>query len=208
MLVTGLALYLPSIAGQIGSRQAIKEVHPFAAAGWIVALLVVAAVGNRRVLRSTAREFDRFDADDRSWLRGGRAPQGRFNAGQEIHAIAQAAAATLFVISGSLLWLGERNTTLRLDGSIVLHDVATIATGLLVAGHLYLALIHPCTRPALRGIVDGTVDKEWARSHHAKWRPSSGEPTKPASSNAMLTGSLLALAFALALASVILIPSS
>jgi formate dehydrogenase subunit gamma len=39
----------------------------------------------------------------------------------------------------------------------------------LLAGHLYLALIHPATRHALRGMTVGTVRRDWARAHHRKW---------------------------------------
>ena len=39
----------------------------------------------------------------------------------------------------------------------------------LVAGHLYLAVLHPATRHALRGMTLGDVDEDWAREHHAKW---------------------------------------
>jgi len=41
----------------------------------------------------------------------------------------------------------------------------------LLVGHLYLALIHPATRHALRGVTLGTVSEEWADRHHAKWKP-------------------------------------
>ena len=37
------------------------------------------------------------------------------------------------------------------------------------AGHFFLAVVHPGTRPALRGMVLGTVDREWAAHHHAAW---------------------------------------
>ena len=80
-----------------------------------------------------------------------------------------AAFAFLFVVSGTLLWLGERDTRFRLDGTIVLHDVLTYASVALVAGHLYLAVIHPTTRHALRGITLGSVREDWAREHHSKW---------------------------------------
>ncbi len=39
----------------------------------------------------------------------------------------------------------------------------------LLAGHLYLSLIHPATRHALRGITSGSVEVEWARRHHPRW---------------------------------------
>ncbi len=119
------------------------------------------------------------------WLRsgglpaGGRPapPQGRFNAGQKAHAVVQAAVAVLFTISGSLLWLGERDHGLRFPSTIVLHDALTFLTTALVAGHLVLALLLPPTRPALQGMTKGTVDAAWARRHHAKW---TAEPMPPA----------------------------
>ncbi len=75
----------------------------------------------------------------------------------------------LFAFSGALLWLGERNTTLRFAGTIVLHDALTYLAVILVAGHLYLGLIAPRTRPALRGMIRGTVRESWAREQHSKW---------------------------------------
>ena len=39
----------------------------------------------------------------------------------------------------------------------------------LVAMHVYLAVLHPATRPAFRGITLGSVDREWAEHHHGAW---------------------------------------
>ena len=39
----------------------------------------------------------------------------------------------------------------------------------LLVGHLYLALIYPATRHALRGITVGSVRRDWAVEHHRKW---------------------------------------
>jgi len=35
------------------------------------------------------------------------------------------------------------------------HKAATVAAVLLVGGHLYMAVLNPSTRPALRGILTG-----------------------------------------------------
>jgi formate dehydrogenase subunit gamma len=169
LLGSGLVLYLPSLAAEIGRRPLVKDVHLFTALAWAAALVSVVVFGDRRGLRATARELDVFDADARRWLLGGRAPQGRFNAGRKLYAALTAAFALLFLVSGALLWLGERDTRFRLDGTIVLHDVLTYASVALVTGHLYLAVIHPTTRHALRGITLGTVREDWAREHHPKW---------------------------------------
>src|SRR6187431_403555 len=169
LLGSGLVLYLPSLATEIGRRPLVKDVHLFTALAWAIALLAVVALGDRRGLRATTRELDVFDADDRRWLLGRHVRQGRFNAGQKLNAALTAAFALLFAVSGALLWLGERDTRFRLDGTIVLHDILTYASVALVAGHLYLAVIHPTTRHALRGITRGSVREDWAREHHPKW---------------------------------------
>ena len=169
LLGTGLVLYLPRLSEFVGRRPLIKDVHFYTGVGWAIAILLIAAAGDRRGLRRTARELNLFDADDRRWLRGRRAPQGRFNAGQKLNAALTAAFALLFAVSGFLLWYGERDTRFRFAGTILLHDGVMYAALVLLVGHLYLALIYPRTRHALRGITLGTVREEWAREHHPKW---------------------------------------
>jgi formate dehydrogenase subunit gamma len=187
MLATGLVLYLPMLAQLISDRPLMKAMHLVAATGWLTALLLIAVLGDRRVLGRTRRELERFDADDLRWLRGRPAPQGRFNAGQKAHAVIQAALAVLFVVSGTLLWLGERNTAFRLPGTIALHDVAMYVAVTLVAGHVYMAFA-PRTRPSLEGMLDGTVSAAYAAEHHAKWRPAPDGALAPAPARARRAG--------------------
>jgi formate dehydrogenase subunit gamma len=169
LLGSGLCLYLPSLAELVGRRPLLKDIHVYTAVAWIVALALIVVVGDRRALARTAHEIDRFDADDRAWLRGRRRPQGRLNAGQKVNAIVTAAFAVLFTVTGTLLWLGERNTRFRLAGTILVHDWLTYVSLLIFLGHLYLAVIYPKTRHALNGMTRGWVDADWARRHHSKW---------------------------------------
>lgn len=169
LLATGLILYVPYLSEQVGRRPQVKEAHLLIAVAWAIALVALVVLGDRRGLRRTLADLDAFDADDRRWLRGRPAPQGRFNAGQKLNAALTAAFALLFAVSGTLLWLGERDSRFRLDSTIVLHDGLALLSLLLLIGHLYLALIHPSTRHALRGVTLGDVRADWAREHHAKW---------------------------------------
>ena len=172
LLGSGLVLYLPSLAIAVGRRPLVKDVHFWTGIAWVTALVLVVLLGDRRRLLRTAREIDRFDADDKVWLTGGgRAPQGRFNAGQKLNASLTAAFTILFFVSGMLLWLGERDTRFRFASTVVLHDGLMYVSLILLVGHLYLALIHPATRHALRGMTLGTVDADWAHVHHRKWTP-------------------------------------
>ncbi len=184
MFASGLVLYLPMFAQLFSDRPLMKGIHLVAAAGWLTALALVAILGDRRALRRTRRELERFDADDVLWLRRTKPapPQGRFNAGQKAHAIAQAALALLLTLSGLLLFAGERNTAFRLPGTIALHDWAMFAAGVLVAGHVWMALSTD-KLPALGGILHGTVPASYAASHHPKWvvpdPATAAPPTRP-----------------------------
>ena len=72
-------------------------------------------------------------------------------------------------VIGTVMFLGEVNAGFRGTAAILVHDLATWVSIPLIAGHLYLALLHPSTRPSLRGMVRGSVRRDWARRHHPKW---------------------------------------
>jgi formate dehydrogenase subunit gamma len=170
LLTTGLILYLPRLSMLVSRRQTVQYIHFWGGVAWLAALAAVIVLGGRRML-ATARELDSFDRDDLRWLRGGKAPQGRFNAGQKINAVLTAAFAILFGVSGLLLWFGEQDTRYRFASTVLLHDGLMYVSLLLLVGHLYLALIHPATRHALRGMTLGSVNADWAARHHTKWKP-------------------------------------
>jgi formate dehydrogenase subunit gamma len=169
MLATGLILYVPALSEAVARRNLVKNVHLFSAVAWALAIALVVVLGDRRRLADDWRSIETLDADDRRWLRGRRVAQGKFNAGQKVNTLLTASFAVLFVVSGFFLWLGERDHRFLLDGTGTVHETLTLASVGLLAGHLYLAVIHPSTRHALRGMTLGDVREDWAREHHAKW---------------------------------------
>jgi formate dehydrogenase subunit gamma len=169
MLATGLILYVPALSEAIARRNLVKNLHLLSAVVWALAIALVLVVGDRRRLAADWGELETIDADDRRWLLGRRVPQGRFNAGQKVNALLTAAFAILFVVSGFFLWLGERDHRFLLDGTGTVHETLMLVSVGLLAGHLYLAVIHPTTRHALRGMTLGDVREDWAREHHPKW---------------------------------------
>ena len=169
MLATGLVLYLPVLSEAVARRNLVKNVHIFTALAWAVAIALVVVLGDRKRLAAAWRDVESFDRDDRRWLRGRSVPQGRFNAGQKLNVILTSAFAVLFAVSGFFLWLGERDHRFLLDGAGTVHDTVMYLSVGLLAGHVYLAVIHPRTRHALRGITLGDVREDWAREHHPKW---------------------------------------
>jgi formate dehydrogenase subunit gamma len=199
MLLTGLVLYLPFLAQIFSSRPITKAIHLMAAIAWLAALALVAILGDHKALRRTRRDLERFDDADLLWLRTrGAAPAGRFNAGQKLHAIAQAALAVLFCVSGVLLWLGERNTSLRLPGTIALHDFCTLAATVLVAGHVWIAM-SAGRSGSLEGIRYGTVTAAYAARHHERWAARAGAPpAAPPPGRVRVAAAAIVIAFAIA----------
>jgi formate dehydrogenase subunit gamma len=169
LLGSGLCLYLPSLAEVVNRRPLLKSIHLYTALAWVVALVLVVALGDRRAVGRTLREVDSFDADDRAWLRGRSAPQGRLNAGQKLNVVVTAAFAILFAVSGFFLWYGERDTRFRLANALLVHDYLMYASLILFIGHLWFALILPKTRHSLNGITRGWVREDWAAERHPKW---------------------------------------
>ena len=176
MLATGLILYLPAFAELAANRRLWKSIHLGAAIAFWAGLVVLFLTDLNGSLRRTAGEFDRFDDDDLRWLgwavvrRGPEPPAGRFNAGQKLNAALVAGLMVVFTVSGVLIYLQETDAAVRgRTSAILVHDIATWIAVPLIAGHLYLALVNPSTRHSLRGMVLGTVRRDWARRHHPKW---------------------------------------
>jgi formate dehydrogenase subunit gamma len=172
MIATGIAL---------GANVWHAEVFPvhvgsvFVLAGGLV---LFAVAGDRGAIRRTARDLRTFRRDDRRWLaqaprivlRGGDGPPvGRFNAGQKLNAVLIATLLAASTASGLYWWAKLHGVfaNSNLDGAI--HNVAGVTIIVLVCGHLYMAVLNPGTRAALRGITTGRVDAGWAAHHHPAW---------------------------------------
>jgi formate dehydrogenase subunit gamma len=115
----------------------------------------------------------RWSRDDLRWLvrqplaalgRAELPPAGKLNAGQKVNALATAV--LTLALAGSGLWLWRHPGAMV---PLVVHVACFLAWIPLFAGHLFLALVAPGTRPALRGILLGRVPRGWARHHHARW---------------------------------------
>jgi len=113
LLATGLILYLPRLSTVVGRRPLIKDIHLWGGIGWISALAIVIVLGDRRGLLRTARDLEVLKPS-------------RLNVGQKVNALLNAAFAILFLVSGLLLWFGERNTTFRFTSTVLLHDILIV----------------------------------------------------------------------------------
>jgi formate dehydrogenase gamma subunit len=180
LLISGLALGNPDLRGIpfLGSKL-VREIH----LTWAVLLFILPALaaswdgfwGARRFWR----ESSQFNARDWNWLAAillarRPPPQGRLNAGQKLNMLALLALIGGLTLTGALV-TPEAGRPVPQAIRVVLYEVHVLlayATVPLVLGHVFLATLFPPTRAALRGIVLGSVDAEWASRHHALWATS------------------------------------
>ncbi len=143
----------------------------------LVTIPVLVVFRNRRdrtTYLENVREAWSWGRDDLRWLSlqvaaaAGREvtlPEaGKFNAGQKMNLMMVMLAWPLLAATGATIWLAD----VPFVAWIFHFLVATIALPI-VAGHIYLAVIHPGTRKGLPGMITGFVDREWARHHYPRW---------------------------------------
>jgi formate dehydrogenase subunit gamma len=159
--------------GQVPHRWSVTtpafDVHVGAAVVLVVGLAALTLRG--RGVAATARELSRpLDRADRAWLSPRRLLEGRpappadrFNAGQKMNAR---------LLAFGLLGLYATGLYLTFVGNVLpgsLHGPFAFLTTVLVGGHIFMAVVNPSTRPALRGMTLGWVDRDWAVHHHPRW---------------------------------------
>jgi formate dehydrogenase subunit gamma len=171
---TGAMLALREALGFTPADTAfIVRAHLTAATCLLVLPPVVLLSGETRRTLADLRELVRFSRDDLRWLalqpraalgRAELPPVGKFNGGQKVNAVALGALTGGLVATGLLLWVRP--------GSLVgwfVHVTLFVLWMPLFAAHFSLAVLLPGTRPALRGMLLGRVDRAWAEHHHALW---------------------------------------
>jgi formate dehydrogenase subunit gamma len=176
------------------AREELASVHRAAAIALATLPVVVLLSGSTSAALGDLGEALRWTRSDLRWLalqpaaalgRAELPPAGKLNAGQKLNALATAGLAIGLGASGAWLWLRP---------GALLPWFAHVALFLLwlpaFAGHFFLAVVNPSTRPALRGMVLGSVDRRWATHHHEAWVAGldrAARPPAPESEPAALT---------------------
>jgi formate dehydrogenase subunit gamma len=156
-----------------GLVESLGDVHRvFAACLLLVPALVFLSGATGATARDLAQVL-RWSRDDLRWLalqpravlgRAALPPAGKLNAGQKLNSLIMAGITAGLIGSGALLWTRP--------GALVpwlIHITLFLVWLPVFAGHLFLALVNPGTRPALRGMLLGEVDRAWAEHHHGAW---------------------------------------
>jgi cytochrome b subunit of formate dehydrogenase len=174
LAASGLALALrEQLALTEETTRTLVRTHLGIALLWLLAPPLVLLSGDTKKALADLREPLRIAKSDLGWLalqplvllgRAKLPPAGKLNGGQKLNALLVGAVA--FGLSATGVWLWLR------PGALVpwlAHLALFVAWAPAFAGHFYLAVLNPRTRPALRAMFLGDVDLEWARHHHPLW---------------------------------------
>lgn len=184
-MFSGLLLYLPSVkAHAVGQYRLVPLLHVIAGVLFIAApLLLLLLSRQRRPLLADLAGALMPQRRDLAWLGwllrsllGARARQptaDKYNAGQKLNSLYWVLVGAALAATGVVLAVNFF-TKRVFDAAFVervfpIHEAIALVSIVPLAGHLYVALINRDTRPALPGIINGAVDRAWARSHHAEW---------------------------------------
>lgn len=94
-------------------------------------------------------------------------PSERFNTGQKLHLLVIYFLLLVYASTGLIMIFVP-----GAFGPWVVHAICFAPSVLFLAIHLFLSIINPPTRKAIKGIVTGYVPLDYAREHHALWQKS------------------------------------
>ncbi|MEU4656046.1 cytochrome b/b6 domain-containing protein [Streptomyces sp. NPDC023723] len=170
-VLTAACLYLPLFAELVGRRALVVTVHEWSG----VALPVPVLIGlGSRALRADLGLLNRFGPHDSRWLRAvlrrdkrpGARPAHKFNAGQKLFASWTAGATLVMLGTGLMMWFTHLTPLMWRTSATFVHDWLALTLGIVLAGHIGMALGDPEAR---RGMRTGSVGEEWANREHSLW---------------------------------------
>ncbi|MFE1924377.1 cytochrome b/b6 domain-containing protein [Streptomyces asoensis] len=172
-VVTAAFLYIPEFAQLVGRRELVVRAHEWA--GLALPVPVLAGLVSR-AFRADLGHLNRFGPHDRRWLRAAlrrdkrreSRPAAKFNAGQKIYAAWIAGATLVMVGTGLLMWFTHLTPIMWRTSATFVHDWLALTIGVVLAGHIGMALGDPEAR---RGMRTGSVSREWADREHHLWHP-------------------------------------
>ncbi|MEV1050576.1 cytochrome b/b6 domain-containing protein [Streptomyces sp. NPDC049887] len=170
-VATAACLYVPALAELVGRRALVVTLHEWS--GLLLPVPFLLGLGSR-AFRKDLRRLNRFGSHDRTWLRAvlrrrrgpGERPAGKFNAGQKLYAAWIAGAVLVMLGTGLLMWFTHLAPLVWRNGATFVHDWLALTIGVVLIGHIRMALADPEAR---RGMRTGSVERPWARREHPLW---------------------------------------
>jgi formate dehydrogenase subunit gamma len=152
----------------VGNRQLVSSVHEWT--GWLLPIPLLLALLSR-AFRDDAGRLNRFAPSDWEWLRSrdrrsGRIRVGKFNAGQKLNSAFTLGAIIVLFGTGMVMFFSSAFPDTIRTGATFVHDWLSLAVGIVVLGHIWMAYSDATARAGMR---TGEVPTTWAEREHAAW---------------------------------------
>jgi formate dehydrogenase subunit gamma len=179
-IISALCLYLPELAEIVGRRRLLVIIHEWS--GILLPLPLALGLFFKGV-RADMRSLNRFGPQDKGWVwramrhgSGTAGPAGKFNAGQKLYAALIAGLVVVMVGTGLMMWFTQLAPLNLRTGASYVHDWLALVIGVLVLGHIRMAMKDPESRHGMR---TGRVARSWARREHPLWEKAEREDAEP-----------------------------
>lgn len=182
LLFTGLGVYSslfqPAMA-IVGGIHVAQVIHRISAVFFVVVVGLLFFVGNPRfhwrwlkfTFNFTKSDLQHVSAFPKEFFGGhGNYPaQDKYNGGEKINSLITIFGTIFVTLSGVVMWWAPHFPPSLVRWAYPVHDLSVFIMTAAVIGHIYLGLLHPDSRVAMSGMLNGYVSKRFAKAHHAKW---------------------------------------
>ena len=172
-LLSGFAIYSPWLYRWLtplfGGGSMTRFLHPWFGVAFSIAFVFqfLNWLSLMRWTKADSRWMRRIKAYVTNREPAEPADTGFFNAGQKLYFWLIVISAIVFLITGLPLWFDDSVPRWLVAVSYVLHDLAALA---MLAGFIIHIYEGTAAQPGtFQSMVDGTVTKEWAATHHPAW---------------------------------------
>lgn len=174
LFVTGISMFMPGVNSHSASS------HCGAGIVFVVILLIY-IMYNPKASLSYLGSLLKWERDDMKWIRhapdyyfGGSGhnmpPQGYMNTGQKLWQLLLIVTGLVLIVTGAIMWLFRSNVDIVVYQYIlIIHNIAFIMVfpGFLI--HLYMGVVHPRYKGAIRSMIDGKILRLNAQRQYPKW---------------------------------------
>ena len=182
LLITGLGIlslsFRPAM-GIFGGIQAARLIHRGAAVVFVVVAAALFFIGDSKYhwewLKSafhlSKSDWKHIAAFPKEFF-GGHADypdQDKYNGGEKINSLLTIFGSIFLTLSGIIMWFSSYFPPALVRWAYPVHDLSMFVMTAAVFGHMYLGLLHPESRTAISGMLNGYVSSKFARAHHAAW---------------------------------------
>jgi formate dehydrogenase subunit gamma len=172
LMFTGATFYFSPLSTTIAHREEMKTIHVYAGLLLPIPLLLGVLLPAGRAFRRDLSRLNRWTTDDRRWWSRrvrGRVQLGKFNPGQKLNAVFVGAVIVVMLLTGSVMRWPDTFALHHDDwrrGATFVHDWTFIALGVVVIGHILIALRSP---ESMQSMLRGSVSERFARREWPRW---------------------------------------